>query len=217
MSERLQLGSLAGLALLLAGLAWWFGVFVRYEPDVAPLRSFPERMEAWSSEPIPIDPGIESMLGSDFSLQRAYRHRSGDLVWLYVGYYATRSGGRPEHTPRNCYRAQGWTIVGDESVAVGAGSDLRVNELVVRAGGGQRLVHFWYRSAERTGILGGLGLSWERLRRRLSSGRGDAALVRVSTPLEQESREAARARLLPFDLRVDRALAEHWPHERRSR
>ena len=49
-------------------------------------------------------------LRADFNLQRAYTGPAGSLIWLYLGYYGTDRGGRPEHTPRGCYTGAGWGI-----------------------------------------------------------------------------------------------------------
>jgi EpsI family protein len=155
------------------------------------------------------------MLRADFNLQRAYRHSLGDFVWLYVGYYGTARGGRPEHTPWVCYPAAGWGIETSRELVVDPAKGLRANELVVEAEGERRLVLFWYRSERRTGITGSLALSLSHLRDRLLRGRADIALVRVSTPIEDGDETAARARLAGFAVTVDEQLAGHWPVESR--
>jgi EpsI family protein len=131
-----------------------------------------------------------------------------------VGYYGTARGGRPEHTPWACYPAAGWTIESAEETVVDAETGLRANQLVVESEGDRRLVLFWYRSASRTGITGGLELSLSHLRDRLTRGRADVALVRLSTPLDDDPTEA-RSRLVGFATEIDRQLAAHWPTEER--
>ena len=160
-----------------------------------------------------MEPSVADVLDADLNLQRVYRHPSGEFVWLYVGYYGTERGGRPEHTPRGCYTGAGWEVVSTRQLDVEAEPDLRVNELRLQRDGERRLVHFWYRSHRSTGMLGNLSLSLDRMRGRLSSGRADGALVRISTPSPPGSEQSARERLGAFARRLDPLLDTHWPVE----
>jgi EpsI family protein len=214
MSERL---SYAGLLLLVAlggGLAWTFALGNRLEADPSALASVPFEVDGWIGTDVPVESDVEAMLRADYNLQRAYESPDGGLVWIYVGYYGTRRGGRPEHTPPTCYEANGYTILEEQTIPVDAASGLRVRELFVEMDGERRLAHFWYRARGTTGILDGLGISLERMKRRFADGRGDAALLRVSTVVAgPDDLEPARARLLTFERFLDRAVAERWPEE----
>ena len=88
-----------------------------------------------------------------------------------------------------------------------------MNEYLVEREGVYRLVHFWYRSHRRTGMVDSLDQNVDRLLGRLGSGRADGALVRVSTPLEGSDEILARARLFRFAEQFDRQLEAHWPLE----
>ncbi|MCH2187959.1 EpsI family protein, partial [Myxococcota bacterium] len=79
--------------------------------------------------------------------------------------------------------------------------------------GQTRLVHFWYRSHRRTGMVGGLDQNIDRMIGRLMDGRADGALIRVSTPITGEDEVSARGRLLAFGAALDPILAERWPTE----
>jgi EpsI family protein len=160
---------------------------------------------------------VEAELRADFNLQRAYVDGSGEVIWLYVGYYGTRHGGRPEHTPRGCYTGAGWGIRAARTLDVDPMVGFRVNEYVVEREGAQQLVHYWYRSHRRTGLLGGLDQNLDRVAGRLLSGRADGALVRISTPLPVSGDEVmARSRLLAFAAEIDSELARRWPRETRT-
>jgi hypothetical protein len=74
-------------------------------------------------------------------------------------------------------------------------------------------VHFWYRSAQRTGMLGGWDQNADRFVGRLTDGRADGALVRISTPISGDDEISARGRLLGFASVLDPLLAERWPTE----
>jgi len=157
-----------------------------------------------------MDSGVVAMLDADYNLQRTYVHPVGGVVWFYVGYYGTERGGRPEHTPDWCYPSNGWDIL--EQRVVNVGGERRANEFVVRREGSTRLVHFWYQSSRRSGLLGGIDQTLDRLLSRLSSGRADGSLVRLSTPIE-DGEVAARQRLISFGQQMEPLLRDHWPTE----
>jgi EpsI family protein len=206
---------LLALALLGAGgLAWSLQLRPPLALDVKPLAELPARVGSWrAAEDVPIEPAIESELAADLNLHRVYVGPAAEPIWLYVGYYGTDRGGRPEHTPQGCYPSQGWTIASDRVVEVTPDTDLRVNEFVVQRDGESQLVHFWYRSHLRTGMLGGLDQNLDRLLGRIAYGRADGALVRLSTPIGAEGEVPARGRLLAFAAELDPMFAAHWPVE----
>jgi EpsI family protein len=209
----------AALCLLLAGagaVAWWLQLQPPMRVDPSGLLGLPAEIGDWQGQDIPLEDQVEAELRADFNLQRVYRHRTGEIVWLYLGYYGTSRGGRPEHTPRGCYTGAGWTVERVRTLDVDPASGLRVNEFLVERDGDRRVVHFWYRSHLRTGILGGLDQNLDRLEGRLFHGRADGALVRLSTVTDGSDDVAARSRLLAFARVLDPLLAERWPEETRA-
>ncbi|MBW2269976.1 MAG: EpsI family protein [Deltaproteobacteria bacterium] len=203
------------VSMLLVGVLAW-GLYLRPElrVDAAALGALPHEVAGWRAKDVPLDVVIESMLEADLHLQRLYVHPLGEMLWLYVGYYGTTSGGRPEHVPRTCYESQGWTLTEQRTLDVDAARGLRTNELLIEKAGKRRLVHFWYRSHRSTGILGGVGVSLDHLMGRAQTGRADGALVRVSTALgSDEGVVTARARLMGFESALDPQLGAHWPSE----
>lgn len=214
MQERGSTIALSVVLALFGAAAWALHTRADLEVDARPLAALPLAIDRWQGREIPVEETVEQMLRADHNLQRAYDHPIGDRVWLYVGYYGTRRGGRPEHTPWQCYPSAGWDIVSAEQDRASAGP--AVNELIVERDGEQRLVHFWYQSHRDSGMLGPVDQALDRLLGRVREGRADGALVRVSTPLSSASPEgidAARARLRSFSLRLEPLLKDHWPHE----
>ncbi|MBY0401842.1 EpsI family protein, partial [Myxococcota bacterium] len=162
---------------------------------------------------IPMEPAVESELRADFNLQRVYGTLTQDPVVLYVGYYGTRRGGRPEHNPQGCYTGAGWGIEATRTLSIGQDHPLRANEYLVERDGVQQLVVFWYRSFRRTGILGGLDQNIDRLVGLMRDGRADGALVRISTSVREGDVVGARSRLQSFASVIDPLLGLHWPVE----
>lgn len=203
--------------VVVGSLAWWLQVRPALIVDGSSLSEIPTHLGSWKGNDIPIETVVESLLRTDASLQREYVHTTGELVWVYVGYYGTDRGGRAQHTPRGCYASQGWAIVESRKIESGGDTPLRANEYLVERDGERRLVHFWYRSHRRGGMLGGLDQNLDRLLGRLFGGRADGALVRLSTPMREPDPSLARARLIRLGAQLDAQLAARWPSEREVR
>jgi EpsI family protein len=211
---------LATIALLAAmasvgAVAWWFQLRPDLEFDAHQLEALPLEIAEWRGNSIPLESAVERILRADLNLQRAYRSPyDPEVVWLYIGYYGTHRGGRPEHTPGVCYPSAGWDIVAEDVWVGDESAGERANEFVVERDGQRQLVHFWYQSSAQTGLLGVWSVSIDQLRTRLSSGRGDGALVRLSTPIAEGGVEEARRRLVAFHRELAPELAARWPEER---
>ncbi len=198
--------------LAVGGFAWSLQMQPTLEIDASALDTLPMKIDVYEGEAIPLESTVESVLRADFNLQRSY-YGAGSLVWLYIGYYGTARGGRPEHTPRGCYTGAGWGIESARTLRVDPQGELQVNEYLVEYHGERRLVHFWYRSARRTGMIRGWDQNIDRFVGRLTTGRADGALIRISTPLYGNDEVSARGRLLGFASVLDPLIGERWPTE----
>jgi len=212
--HRLETAALVALLLAGGALVWSVQLRAPLEVDPRPLDSLPSAIGGWRARAeIPLETEVERMLRADFNLQRVYGHAGSDPVGLYIGYYGTERGGRPEHTPEVCYPMAGFEILEQRVVSVDPARGLRANEMLVELDGQRQLVQFWYRSSHRTGLLGPVAQSWDRLVGRLQSGRSDGALVRFSTQARPGDELGARSRLADLGAAVDRLLDSHWPAE----
>jgi EpsI family protein len=203
------------LAAMLAvgAVGWWVELRPALRVDPSRLSTLPMRLDSWVGHPVPVEEAVERILEADYNLQRAYEKGGSQPVWLYVGYYGTRRGGRPEHTPDQCYPSAGWRIETRRSVTIDPARGLRANEYVVSRDSEQHVVYFWYRSHRATGLLGAFDQGLDRMRGRFDGGRADGALVRISTPFLPGGEEQARERLDAFARRLDPLFDEHWPVE----
>jgi EpsI family protein len=222
-AHRLGTWALAGAVVAAGALAWWLQTRPTLVVDASPLASLPRTVGSWHSVEMPLQSAVESILRADFNLQRAYYYPAStgdppapkaDPVWVYVGYYGTERGGRPEHVPRGCYTGAGWDIASARVIAAEDGSGRRMQEYRVERAGQQQLVHFWYRSARTTGMIGGIDQRLDQILGRLGNGRADGALVRLSTGFRPGGEAEARARLLALGRELDPQLARYWPVER---
>ena len=206
--------ALIAVMALVGGAGWWFQLRPELRVEPSRLMTLPLELDGYTGTPVALETTVESILQADYNLQRLYGGVAPrDLVWLYIGYYGTQRGGQPEHTPSECYPSAGWAIESDRTVTLDEERGLAANEYIVARESERRLVYFWYRSHRSTGMLGSLGMGFDRLRGRLSTGRADGALVRVSTPVSPGLEERSRERLSSFARRLDPLLDEHWPME----
>jgi len=213
-SEPLAVAGLVLVMGMVGGAAWWLQLRPQLQADYTRLATLPTTIDSWSGFSVPLETGVEEMLNADFNLQRTYRNPENDrVIWLYVGYYGTGRGGRPEHLPAECYPSAGWRIEASRSIAIDPDRDFRANEFLVSQSGQRRLVHFWYRSSRRTGMVDELSLGLDHLAGRLRLGRADGALVRLSTPIDPDGEYVARRRLVDFARQLDPLLGDRWPRE----
>jgi EpsI family protein len=210
----MQTAIIAIVCLAVGVVSWHLLLRPSLEIDTSRLEELPLEIGQWKGIDLEMQSGIEKMLDADFHLQRAYRHSLAGIVWFYVGYYGTQRGGRPEHTPWVCYPSNGWDIERSQVVNVQNREVGRVNELLVERDGERRLVHFWYQSHRRSGMLGDVDQALDRLIGRLGSGRADGSLVRLSVPVRSpEDSSTARLQLIEFGREVAPLLRRHWPSE----
>lgn len=211
--DQLTFGAASVLILLAGALAWGFTLRDPLHVRSERLDGIPFEIGAWEGSPIPVEDTVETILDATYNVQREYLHPTGDVVWLYVGYYGTERGGTPGHTPRACYVSHGWEIVEADEVVRAPGEGLRANEYLVELEGERRLVLFWFQSFRSRDLLSTMALRLDHVAGQLTAGRGDGALVRVSTPILGGDREAARARLLGFAAELQAPLDSAWPTE----
>jgi EpsI family protein len=204
-------------ALLLSGaVGWWLHLRPHAEFDPESIEGLTFDLGGWEGRDIPISEGVEQMLRADSHVQRVYVNEAGETLWLYVGYYGTSRGGRPEHTPWVCYPSAGWRIESSSEIALAEGANSGegslANEILVERDGTQRLVHFWYATHRRIGIASEMALTIDHLAGRLSvAGRADGALVRISTPIADLGIERARKRLRRFTDSLIPEIRHRWP------
>jgi EpsI family protein len=212
-SERASTVAAIAILLFAGALAWSFQARKPLVPQSKSLASLPLLIGSYRGIDSPVGQNVEDMLRADFNVQREYVHPLGQLVWLYIGYYGTERGGTPEHTPQACYAAHGWEVLDEQRVLLDPETGDRAVEYLVESRGQQQLVLFWYRSYRASGLSSILALQLDHVIGKLRDGRGDGALVRLSTPLIQVDRDAARGALISFARALEPAIAAVWPEE----
>lgn len=216
MSDRGATALVVGALLAAGALAWWAELRPAMRVDASVLHAIPYRVGAFEGKDLPVGAVVENMLSADYHLQRAYQHPFGDVIWLYIGYYGTARGGTPEHPVRACYAAHGWDVVRSEVLTLDGGGDARANEYLLSLDDNERAVLFWYRSFRSRHLLSIPRLRIDHVLGQLAEGRGDGALIRLSTPILDGDLLAARERLLHFASLLEPELDRVWPNEWRE-
>jgi hypothetical protein len=88
--------------------------------------SLPMNLGPWQGKPLPLGPEIDEWFDNpEVALQREYRNRDGDLVWLSVfGSRGPKSFRLFEHTPATCYPLSGWRMTREDvdTIRIGDGT-----------------------------------------------------------------------------------------------
>jgi EpsI family protein len=181
-------------------------------PTISALESLPMVIGPWHGQRDPdIDPNLAAVLGADQYLLRSYAQGSADRVRLYVAFYATQRRGATMHSPLNCLPGSGWDQVERSYVdlQVPGRAPATINRYIVQKGSDREAVFYWFQSRGRV-VASEYASKLYLLRDALMLGRNDAALVRVMTPLDARSPNAA-ATGLAFARDVYPLLENHLP------
>lgn len=148
---RDQQQAVMGLYVAAALLLLTFLLLQRFSRPPVPLLvpkllDFPLQIDSWQGTESTIGQDIVTALKLDDYTLRAYQQTSGDPVWLYIGYYATRSGFSKHHSPLVCYPGSGWQILekGLQTIELPNLKPIRVQKLLVQKGLQKRVVLYWH-------------------------------------------------------------------------
>jgi EpsI family protein len=159
-----------------------------------PFSRFPEHLGAWQGEDRRFTTRIEAKLGVTDYLSKVYRADAQQAAHLYVGFYASQKHGEMVHSPKNCLPGNGWYIAQRDTTTIDIAPyrPFEVNSFIVENGMERQLVLYWYQQAgERIITNEYLGRAWLVLDA-LTKDRSDAALIRVSVPIEADATSAAK-------------------------
>jgi EpsI family protein len=178
-------------------------------PPRQALASFPMDIDGWDGQQAAqFEPRVLAVLGVHEYVNRLYRNQRGQVVALYIGYYASQREGAAIHSPLNCLPGAGWEPVKRERIAIDvpspAGADVVgrqptgsravVNRIVVQRGLDRQVVLYWYQSHNRI-VASEYWGKFYAVVDAIRLNRTDAALIRVISPVVRQGgseREAER-------------------------
>lgn len=206
--------SAAAIVFLLATLAASYGIDFREKtPLVKPFSGLPLQLGEWNGTPSAIEQQfLDALKLSDYAMID-YRNPAGRDVSFYVAYNSSQSKGEATHSPGTCLPGSGWDFreSGEASIAVTAGSTMRVSKAFMEKSGVRQLVYYWF--PQRGRILTNLYQIklynfWDALTRQ----RTDGALVRIITPVYgNETPGDAEVRLQGFTKEIVPVLNSFLP------
>jgi EpsI family protein len=191
------LGATTGMAYLSHGES---------TPPAKPLSEFPIQVGDYSKViDWPLDKETLDILKVTDYLDRGYwtpgMNRS--LMGLYIGYFRTQRTGASIHSPKNCLPGAGWNPVQATiyQLPLDDGRKVPVNLYVLRKGMDEEMVLYWYQAHGRivaSEYWGKFYLVYDALR----LNRTDAALIRITVPVDDGDEAKARQRAIAFAQQV---------------
>jgi EpsI family protein len=177
------------------------------------LKDFPQTVGAWQktgTDQILDDETMKVLRASDYLL-REFRKPEGQVVNLYVGYYASQRSGATYHSPLNCLPGSGWTLSepAKATIPLPDGSSFIANKYVIQNGEYKNLMIYWYQGRGRnvaSEYWGKVYTVLDSVRLRRSNG----AMVRVTVPIRSSEAEAERL-AIDFASDASRVLPEFVP------
>jgi len=175
-------------------------------PPAKPLTQFPQQIGPYSKViDWPLDKETLDILKVTDYLNRGYwaPGMNRDLMGLYIGYFRSQRTGASIHSPKNCLPGAGWNPMQETiyQLPLNDGRKVPVNLYVLRRGIDEELVLYWYQSHGRivaSEYWGKFYLVYDALR----LNRTDAALVRITVPIEDGDEATAKQRAIGFAKQV---------------
>jgi EpsI family protein len=175
---------------------------------------FPMQLKGWSGTSFPLEARYVEVLKFDDYLLADYQQPPTPGINLYIAYYRSQRKGQSAHSPQSCIPGGGWEISAIEMVQLGpsgATQDAPANRALIQKGDQRQLVLYWFKQRDRVvanEYLVKLYVFWDAMTRQ----RTDGALIRLTTPIQQnETEKAAERRLIQFAQDMNPVLPRYVP------
>jgi EpsI family protein len=191
-------------------------LYTRNGAETIPVRqvfaSLPSALGEWHGKELPIDQQVKDVLGAGDFTQRIYRREMSEPpVDLFMAYFPSQRTGNTMHSPKNCLPGSGWDPVETHQIEIPyKGSQASVNLYVVARGAERQMALYWYQAHDRivdSEYTAKLCLVADAIR----MNRTDGALVRIMTPIGNETNMAAQTRAEAFARQVMPMLDAYIP------
>lgn len=187
------LGATTGMAYLSHGEA---------TPPAKPLAEFPKKVAGYTQIiDWPLDKETLDILKVTDYIDRGYWQPGMDrnLMTLFIAYFRSQRTGTTIHSPKNCLPGAGWNPVYSTiyQMQLDDGRKVPINLYLLRKGLQQQVVLYWYQAHGRivaSEYWGKFYLVYDALR----LNRTDAALVRITVPIQNDDEAKARERAVAF-------------------
>jgi EpsI family protein len=204
------------IAVLLAGTAGLAHLsHGESTPPARPFSEFPTKIGPWATViEWPLDKETRDLLGVTDYMNRGYWEpgMGQTLLGCYIGYFRSQRGGASIHSPKNCLPGAGWNPTQSSiyMLPLDDGRKVPINLYILRKGLESEVVLYWYQAHGRivaSEYWGKFYLIYDALR----LNRTDAALVRITVPIENGDQATAQARALGFAKQITGDLDQIIP------
>lgn len=162
----------------------------------------PQEISSWKGEDIELDEKTYVILETRNVLMRKYTDSDGKIVYLYI--VGSDINRRVVHPPEVCYTGGGDEITEKEEIEFSV-SELKkpflVNSFVSKKEGFESLVYYWYKSGDKL-TTDYFSQQAEAALNQMMGKAASAALVRVSTSIENGGKEKAAKILQEFSKEI---------------
>ena len=181
-------------------------------PERTRFVEFPTRIDQWQGHTSLLDPDSERVLGLSDYILSDYIRPDGEMVNLYVAYYASQRDGESPHSPIVCIPGGGWTIMKIAQIDYGGiGQRQPINRVVIQKGDLKQLVYYWFDERGRP-IASEWWAKIYLLTDAVLRNRTDGALIRLTTQvLPSETDADADRRLQSFMQEAVPTLSQFLP------
>ncbi len=184
-------------------------------PSRLSFAEFSGKIRGWEGERLFLSPEILESLWADDYLQITYRHRdTGQVLMLFIPYYAYQITRHTAHSPVSCLMGSGWALCSRRTLNREFPAPLgrvQINQMVLEAGNQRLLTNYWFQGRSRvlySEYWHKWYLFWDAIRLR----RNDGALVRIEMLLAQgQDLEAAQQVLDGFVQELESILPDYVP------
>jgi len=213
MKSSMRFGILLVLILVAGALVNAWSYLGEAHVDRKELKDFPQSVGGWQktgTDQILDDATMKVLRASDYLL-RDFRKPDGQVVNLYVGYYATQRTGATYHSPLNCLPGSGWILSqpGKATITLPDGSSFVANKYVIQNGEYKSFMIYWYEGRGRnvaSEYWGKIYTVIDSVRLR----RSDGAMVRVTVPF-RDSEAAAQQAAIEFASAASTVMPQFVP------
>ncbi len=188
------------LAILMAMTVYTYTLRYRVPPQPPPpsLELIPLDVDGYTAREEYIAPESLRLLGADTTIARSYSSGAGDIVQLFIGYFATQQENSQIHSPKHCYPGSGWDIIAESRIELRLdGRQVPVKKLLISDGTEIHLVVYWF------SMLGEIvpdefSLKWHQMKNALAARAQSAAFIRFSMAVTAGDTDRAEDSLARF-------------------
>ncbi len=175
---------LISILAVFAGITFWIQYMQPVEKTSIDISKIPLYVGEWQGEEIAVDEKTKDILETDAVLMRKYSNPKGEEVILAIVYY--KDSRVTLHLPESCYTGQGSHIVKRdiEEINIPKLKNFFANELVLKGDKGNQVILYYFETGSlRTNSY--MAFRWQMMKNKIMARNNSGALVRFSTPIQQ--------------------------------